>query len=74
MQTLRESEAVSKLFRVTLISKSYVKTALHPIYCIANNKDDCTEKINSKLNSDFSIKKIYFLGDALSGILYGKSK
>jgi hypothetical protein len=65
---------VSKLFKVTLVSKSYIKTPLHPIYCIANNKDDCAEKINSKLKSDFSIKKIYFLGDALSGILYRKSK
>jgi len=65
---------VSKLFKVTLISKSYIKTALHPIYCIANDKDDCAEKINSKLKSDFSVKKIYYLGDELSGILFRKSK
>lgn len=67
---------MSKLFRVTINPPKYTysKTTIKPLYCIAYDKADCEDKVKSQLRDGYSIGKICYLADQLSGILFGNPK
>lgn len=67
---------MSKLFKVTIIPSgyNYSKSNVSPIYCIADNKEDCVKKVNRNMNEGYSIGKVLYLADEVSGVLFRKQK